>query len=523
MTALVGLDFGTGGAKSCIMGTDGQVLAYAYQEYQLIHEQPGWSEHDATQYWPIASALIRQVLDKSGIHRGDVSGIAVSCALPSLVVIGAEGQVLCPAINLLDRRAREEVQLAERLVGSDRMQSLSGNRVEDHPSIVNLMWMQRYRTHLFRRIRAALTIDGYIAFRLSGAVTVNRSAGAFYGVAYDICDGAFDHSILDMVEIPVGLLPQVVDCRAIIGSVTREAANETGLQEGTPVVGGQVDCNAGWIAAGAVEPGDIQLNLGTCGVLGVVHSRPDFISSESGKQMVNIPYTTDPQSTYSAVATTMTGGQALRYLRETFGYVEQQVGAMLGLSPYDLLTLQARDVPPGSDGLIVLPYLMGERTPIWDSSARGVIFGLSLHHTRGHIFRAFMEGVAYALNHSLSVLLMGGLDISWPLVLNEGGARSEVWRRIVTDVLGVPTVVPTSPLGAPVGDAILAGVAVGELEGFSVAKKWVRYGSTLEPDPWAHERYLQFYDIYRGIYDDTKARSSQLAEVVDHNSYKQRV
>lgn len=518
MTVLMGLDFGTGGAKACLMTPDGRVLSYAYREYQLIHERPGWSEHDATQYWPIAAALIRQVLDGSGVHRAEVAGIAVSCALPSLVVIGANGEVLCPAINLLDRRAREEAEIAEALVGADRMQTLSGNRVEDHPSIVNLMWMRRHRGDLFQRIRAAMTIDGYVAFRLTGNVTVNRSAAAFYGVAYDIQKGLFDRSVLDIVEVPAELLPEVVDCRAVIGPVTRDAAMKTGLQEGTPVAGGQVDCNAGWLAAGAIESGDVQLNLGTCGVLGVVHDRPEFMTSECGKRMVNIPYTTNPASTYSAVATTMTGGQALRYLRETFGQVELQMGKALGLNAYDLLTLQARDVPPGSDGLIVLPYLMGERTPIWDSSARGVIFGLSLHHTRGHVIRAFMEGVAYALNHSLSVLVEGGLDISWPLVMNEGGARSDVWRQIITDVLGVPTVTPTSPTGAPVGDAILAGVAVGEVEDFSVVKKWVRYGVTLEPDQWAHDRYLDFYDIYRCIYEDTKTRYRQLAAVVDRSS-----
>jgi len=501
VAVLLGLDFGTGGAKACIINFDGQVLAYSFEEYPLIHERPGWSEHDASRYWPVACSLIRRSLERAGVSAREVVGIALSSALPSLVVIDHDGMPLCPAINLLDRRARDEVEFVRTVVGTERVQALTANRLEDHPSIVNLLWMQRNRPETFASIASALTIDGYIAHRLTGVASVNRSAGVFYGVAYDIRCGRFDEAVLGALGLDARMLPPVFDCQAVVGETTKEAADATGLRPGIPVVGGQVDCNAGWIAGGAVVPGDIQLNLGTCGVLGIVHDQKDFLASASGEKMVNIPYTTAPDRVFSAVATTMTGGQALRYLRETFGHVEQRVGEMLGVNPYDLLTLQARDVPPGSEGLIVLPYLMGERTPIWNPSARGVVFGLSLHHGRGHIVRAFMEGVAYALYHSLSILLDAGLVTDWPLVLNEGGARSDVWRRIMTDVLGVPTVVAKSPVGAPLGDAILAGVALGYIESFEATKKWAQHSEVLMPDNAVHERYLEFYALYRKLYE----------------------
>jgi sugar (pentulose or hexulose) kinase len=514
MSVLLGIDFGTGGAKAALLSADGEVVAYAYQEYPLIHERPGWSEHDALRYWPIAADLIACVLRQGGVNGSQVAAVGASCALPSLVTVDGSGAVVGPAINLLDRRARTEAGEVVVQLGAERLADVTANRIEDHPSIVNLLWLRRHRPDVWERIRWALTIDGYTAFRLTGAATVNRSAAAFYGVAFDIRRGIWDKQILDELDLPVGLLPEVVDCRSVIGGVTAQAAEDTGLREGTPVVGGQVDCNAGWIAGGAVEPGDAQLNLGTCGVLGVVHDREGFLGSPSGRLMVNIPYTTDPERVYSAVATTMTGGQALRYLRETFGYVEAQVGSLLGVDPYDLLTLQARDVPPGSAGLVVLPYLMGERTPIWDPAARGVVFGLSLHHTRGHIFRAFMEGVSYALAHSFEQLVAGGLQVNFPLVLNEGGARSEVWRRIITDVLGVPTAVLTTRAGAPVGDAVLAGVATGVLEDFSVTKQWARCSAVLEPDPGTHRRYQEFYGLYRQLYEDLQRRFEDLEQLV---------
>lgn len=513
MALLVGLDLGTGGAKACLLAPNGEVVSYAYEEFTLWHRRPGWSEHDASCYWPVACNLIARVLTEGGASGEDVSGVGVSSALPSLVLVGSDGEPIAPGINLMDRRAQEEVHQIRNLVGEERVQTLTANRLEDHPALVNLLWHRNHRPELLDQAVAALTIDGYITYRLTGRPTLNRSAGAFYGVAYDIRKGVFDNDILDLLQIPPKLLPDVVEPVDVVGQVTSPAAIECGLPTGTPVAGGQVDCNAGWLAGGATSPGDIHLNLGTSGVLGVVHDQDEFLSTPAGTAMVNIPFTADPQSIYTAVAATMTGGQGLRYLRDTLGRVEAQTSQMLGVNSYDLLTLQARDIPAGSEGLVVLPYLMGERTPIWNGSARGVIFGLSLHHSRGHLVRAFLESVGYALYQALQVLLDGGLEPNWPLVMNEGGARSPVWRRIITDIFGVPTTVLESAAGAPIGDAILAGIAVGEFDDFSVARRWVRYSDVMTPDPANHAHYLNYYQIFRDLYTDVADRFDALAHL----------
>lgn len=519
MGMLLGVDFGTGGGKACVLDPDGEVRGYAFEEYPIRNEHPGWSEHDAPGYWAVARSVVRKALLEAAVPGSEITGVALSSALPSLVIVGDDGEPLAPGINLMDRRARAEVELVKAIIGDDVVQSVCANRLEDHPSIVNLLWFKRNRPQVFKAIHKALTIDGYIAYRLTGEPSVNRSAGVFYGVAYDIRAGAFRKELLDAVEIDEQILPKVVGCRDIVGVVTRPAAEDMGLAAGTPVFGGQVDCNAGWLAGGAVLPGDVHLNLGTCGVLGVIHDDEPFLGSETASYMVNIPYTTSPDKLFTAVAVTLTGGQVLRYLREKFGSLEEQAGKLLGVNAYDLLTLQARDVPPGSEGLVVLPYLMGERTPIWDASARGVLFGLSLHHGRGHVYRAFMEGVAYALRHSLTKLLEAHLKVSWPLVLNEGGAKSDVWRKIMTDVLGVPTVVLKSRSGAAIGDAILAGVAVGEFDDFSVARELATYSEPLLPDEETHERYTAYYELYRALYvhlvDDFKVLG-RLAEGTRH-------
>ena len=265
---------------------------------------------------------------------------------------------------------------------------------------------------------------------------------------------------------------------------------------GIPVAAGQVDCNAGWSGAGAVFPGDIQMNLGTCGNFGIVHDKPVFQDT-----MIAFPYTTDSENTFITVPTTTTGGQLIRYLRDNLWQAERDAAAAgSGVDPYDLINQEAENVSPGSEGLVILPYLMGERTPLWDVDARGVFFGLSLNHGRGHIARAAMESVAYALYDSWTILSSSGLEINKPIILNEGGAKSDLWREIITDVFGVQTAMVESRAGAPYGDAILAGVATGIFPDYSVARKNARYVNYREPNMDNHALYQEYFKIYKSLY-----------------------
>jgi len=494
---LLGLDFGTGGAKICALSAGGDILHQDYEEYPQYHDRPGYSEHDPARYWEASERLIAGAVGAVG---GDVAAIAVSCALPSLVMVGADGEPIGRAINLLDRRASREVQEVTDRIGAERLQELTGNRIEDYPALVSMLWLARHESDAFATAAKGLTIDGFVAMRLTGRPTLNRSGAAFFGVAYDIRRCRFDETVLGELEIPADKLPELVDCDEVIGTVAADVAARLGVPPECAVVGGQVDCNAAWIGGGAVAPGDFQLNLGTCGVIGIVHDRPEFLSTPAGRQVVNIPYTTDVRRVYSAVAVTMTGGQVLRYLRDVIGAQERADAESLGVDAYDLLTRQAGDVPPGSDGLLALPYFMGERVPLWDSTARAAYVGLSLHHGRGHLIRAMMEGVAYALRWALDVLREGQLRVREPLVLNEGGARSAVWRRILTDVLEVRTTTLSRGGGAALGDAVLAGVAVGALPGFEAARELCETGDVLEPEPGAVAAYRQGLGVFQETY-----------------------
>lgn len=508
---LLGLDHGTGGVKGCIIDEAANVLGYAYREYPIYSNAPGWSEHDPNTYWTAACEVIQECISAAGIRPEEIKGIANSSALPSLVMVDRKHNPIELAYNLMDRRATEQVQWLREHIGEERLFQVSRNRLEDHPLLVNLMWERQNRPDSFARIYKALTIDGYIRLKLTGRATANFSSGAFFGVAYDLKRNCFDERLMQEIGLDPEILPDFFSCEEIVGQTLPDAARAAGLVPGIPVAAGSVDCNAGWMGGGAVRAGDIQINLGTCGVIGVIHEDPELIVDT----MINCSYVTDSRKVFATVAATTCGGQSLRYLRDNFSQLEVATEKTVpGFSAYESMEKQAEPVPIGCDGLVVLPYLMGERTPLWDVNARGVVFGMSLHHTKAHLVRATMEGVAFALYDSFQIIEKRSSKVNFPIVLNEGGARNRLWRRIITDVFNVPTVFVRSRIGAPMGDAILAGVAVGVFKDFSIARANAEYVDPMEPVPESHERYMEYYCLFGDLYRDLKRDFEQLARIL---------
>jgi len=505
---VLGIDYGTGGGKVALVDASAEVRGYAFQEYPIYTDHIGWSEHDPQGYWDLACTLIPKVLEQAGATADQIKAVAISSAMPSLVMVDKNGEPVARAYNLMDRRATEEVEWVRSLLGDDQIFAISKNRLDDHPIIINLLWEKRNRPEVFKRIYKALTIDGFITAKLTGQFTGHYSGAAFYGVAYNLLEQRFDLKILEQIGISPALFPDLYRCEQIVGKVTPQAAQACTLVAGTPVCAGQVDCNAAWSGAGAIEPGDIQMNLGTCGNFGIIHDTPIFHDS-----MIAFNYTTDSEKTFITVPTTTTGGHLIRYIRDNFYIKEKELDNVHGTNTYDLINQEAEIVPPGSEGLVILPYMMGERTPIWDVYARGVIFGLSLHHTRGHIARAMMESVAYALYDSFKIIKETGIEIHPPIVLNEGGAKSKLWRKIITDVFDCPTVMVESRVGAPYGDALLAGISIGMFKDFSIAKERAVYVNPMEPDSNRHALYMDYFKLYKELYSHVKQDFRTLAEL----------
>lgn len=492
MRYLLGVDFGTGGSKACLTDSELNQLAYSYQEYPILTEKLDYSEHDPALYWQSFCKNVQACIHQANVDPRDIEAIAISAAMPSMVVTDRNGNALGRAFNMMDRRAKEEAaQIIERY-GMEQYFKITSNRLEDHPSIVNLLWIRAHEPERYARIAHVHSIDGYIAYLLTGVHNVNASNAMFFG-GYRIAEGRFDEAFLSDLGLNPDIFPPVRNCTEIIGVVSERVAAEVGLAPGTKVLSGQTDCNASWLGAGATKPGDIQMNLGTCGNMGVILDQPNFLPT-----MINWAYTIP--GTYITVPTTQTGGVLMRYLRDNFSQLERATESLTGVDAYDLLNREAESVPPGSDGLVVLPYLMGERTPIWDAHAKGTIFGLSLRHGKRHLVRAMMESVAYALYHNFETLYGHVGRLHYPIVLNEGGAKSVLWRRIITDVFNIPTVLVKRRAGAPFGDCLLAGVGSGLIESFDFVRAKTEYIHPMEPDANAHEIYMEYFQIYKNLY-----------------------
>jgi xylulokinase len=288
--------------------------------------------------------------------------------------------------------------------------------------------------------------------------------------------------------------------------VTKQAAADTGLAPGTPVIVGTCDASAETLSAGAALPGDAAMTLGSTFNL--------YVNMEEVKATPNLafsPYAVP--GLYVLVAGTATAASLTRWFRDNFGHVEMETERLLGLSAYQLLSAEAAQIPPGSEGLLTLPYFAGERTPLWDSQARGLILGLTLSHTRAHVYRSLLEGIAHSVRHNIDVMAELGVDIK-RCAASGGGTRNLLWMQIICDVTGIPIELPVAHHGSPYGCAYLAGYGAGLFSDFDVLRnKWVRIERRLEPNSTLKPRYDQYHEVYRRAYEHTVEDMHALARL----------
>lgn len=513
---LVGCDVGTGGTKAVVMAADGTVLGTHFIEYPLIttkgpdEKYPGAkAEHDPDWYWNAVADTIKVSIEQSKVNPKDIKGVSISALSPACILVDKDLQPLQNAHIWMDRRATAECDWLKQNIGEERVFKLSANPVDPYYATTKLMWEKNNRPDLYKKTYKFQTAADYPCMKLTGKAVTDYSNASLIGIAFDVVNRKWDTGLIEEIGLDPGKFPDAYPCDEVIGEVTKEAAKRTGLAAGTPVVAGTVDCNAAWVAGGAVDAGDTSLVMGTAGVLGVVHEEPTFT-----KDMIMIVHTADSRTKYTTLAALVSCGALIRYFRDNFGQLEMTAEQMTGRDAYVMLNDEARDVPPGSNGLIVLPYFMGERTPIWDTHARGVLFGLSLDHGRGHLVRALMEGAGYGLLHNFELMRAGGVKMKFPMILSEGGANSPMWRQIIADILNVECAFARSSKGAPVGNAVAAGVGVGIYKDYNVVKDWVELGEHSVPNPENTARYRKLYEIYRDLYPALKEHYVKLAEAL---------
>jgi xylulokinase len=515
---LAGCDVGTGGTKAVVMDLDGKVLGDHFIEYPLITTKEPWekypgmkAEHDPLMYWDAVATCFREAIKQSRVDPKHIGSVSISALSPACILVDSDLKPLANAHIWMDRRATEQCAWLREQIGEERIFELSANPIDPYYAMSKLMWERDNRPELYKKTYKMQTAADFPAMMLTGEAVTDYSNASLIGIGFDVRRRKWDAKLVEEIGLDFDKLPKPYPCDRVIGEVTRRAAAETGLAQGTAVVAGTVDCNAAWVAGGAVANGDTSLVLGTAGVLGIVHEADKFT-----RHMIMIVHTADSEKKHTTLAALVAGGASMRYFRDVFGSLELKEQQLDGIDAYDKLNSMAEESPVGAKGLIYLPYLSGERTPIWDTSARGVFFGFGMDHGKGDFIRGMMEGVGYGLYHNFELMKRSKIKINRPIILSEGGAKSRLWRQIIADTLNEPCLWRRESKGAPVGNAIAAGVGIGVYKDYSITREWNNAASEediSEPIPENHKIYMQYYSIYRELYENNINLFSDLAGI----------
>ncbi len=492
---LIGIDVGTSGTKSVLFDTVGNAVASATVEYPMQQPQNGWAEQDPADWWDAAVRTLRELTKKA--VDGKIVGIGLSGQMHSLVMLDERNDVIRPSILWCDGRTVEECAEIEQTVGRERLIAITANPALPGFTASKLMWVKKHEPENYAACRHILLAKDYIRFRLTGeyATEVSDASGM---QLLNVTERRWSKELCDLLEIPTAWLPKVHESPEVSGYITQEIADLTGLPVGIPVAGGGGDNASAAIGTGVCRAGRAFTTVGTSGVV-FAHTEKPLIDP---KGRIHTFCAAVPGE-WHVMGVTQAAGLSLNWFRNNFA---------TDIS-YRELDEKSAEIPLGSEKLLYLPYLMGERTPVLDSNARGVFFGLSAMHTKYHLARAVMEGVSYSLRDCLEVFSETGVTVD-QMMLCGGGAKSRFWGQMISDVYGLPIVTPESNEGAALGAAILGGCAAGVYssvqEGCDAA---VRAGNTISPDSASHEKYLDFYKIYQGLYPALKSSFAKLASI----------
>ena len=504
MDALLGIDLGTTGVKAALFDAEnGRVLSSAFVDYPLYHPHPGWAEQNPADWWQATLTAIRVCLAE-GVQRGvqpDVRGVGLSGQMHGVVLLDEQGQVLRSCIIWADQRSEAECRWMTERVGAARLIELVSNPALTGFSAPKLLWIRDNEPEIFARARKMLLPKDYIRYLLTGtmAMEISDAAGT---CLLDVRHGIWSQEVLAAIEVDPSLLPPVVAADAVCGTITADVARLTGLQVGTPVAGGGADNACGAVGNGVVQAGLALVSIGTSGVV-LAHADSPQVDTSGPVPRVHTFNAAVPHAWY-LMGVTQGAGLSLRWVRDNIGLAERALERWSGVDAYDLLTREAGFAPAGSDGLIFLPYLQGERTPHLDAYARGGWIGLTASHNRHHLMRAVLEGVAFSLKDCFGIIQEQGLSLE-QVRATGGGAKSPVWRQIIADILGVELVTTNASEGPAFGAALLAGVASGVYPSVQEAcAATVHVVERIEPNPATEAVYISAYETYRALYPALK-------------------
>ena len=493
--SVLGIDIGTGGTRALVMDDEGRIISSATEEHApFASPKIGWAEQHPEDWWRACGRAVRQALAKANLQGDDIACVGFSGQMHGAVMLDERDEVVRPALIWCDVRTQKQCDDLTAKVGAERLIQLTCNPALANFTVTKFLWVRENEPELWRRVRSVMLPKDYVRFRLTGERATDM-ADASGTLLLDVAHRRWSSEMLQAAEMDVRWLPGLFESPDVCAQVSAAGANATGLKPGTPVVAGAGDQAAGATGMGIVAAGAVSATIGTSGVVFAATDRPALDPKGRLHTFCHaIP------GRWHVMGVTQAAGLSLRWFRDQFGTESKD-----GRDPYEALTDAAATVLPGCDGLLWTPYLMGERTPHLDGSARAALVGLSASHTRAHVVRAILEGVAFSLRDTFTIFEEMKVPVQ-SIRLGGGGARSKLWRQIQADIYGHEIEIVEAEEGAAYGAAILAAVGVKIWPSVDAAcEKTVRVKERLAARADVVSIMNHSYAAYRRVYAATKA------------------
>jgi xylulokinase len=495
MKYLIGIDLGTTSLKVSLFALDGQRIGSSSKEYPILVPEPGYAEQDPREWWQALVACCADLGHQFPQEFSQAAGIGICGQMHTQVYLDDQNRLLRPAITWMDQRTREIVERFNEQPGvKDLINRSTANAASTTYSALHIRWVKENQPEIWKQVRSILIAKDYLKFLLTGVKAIDY-AEASGTLLFDVINETWSQEMFDLFEIPREFLPEVSASDQIIGNVTPEAARQTGLPAGIPVVNGSSDNSASALGAGMVSPGQVTMIIGTAGVITVCSDHPLV---DEKNQTLCWHYCLPNR--WATLGITQTAGESLQWFKNAFDHDSASDTSSDIFNQYNELI---REVPAGSKGLIFLPYLNGERTPHWDPNARGVFFGVNLETTKAHFIKAIMEGVSFALRHNIETVENLGIQIN-ELRAVGGGLKSPIWLETLARITRKPVATVTVSDTANLGNILLCAKALGLIDSYEDAvNRMVATGKTVSY-PEGLPVYEQQYQIYKQLYQDLR-------------------
>ena len=509
MSYLLGIDIGTSATKSVLFNKDGKTIASASYEYPLYQPHPGWAEQDPADWWDAVCFTCKKILNDSKIDSQSIKGIGISGQMHGLVMLDEKDQLLGRSIIWCDQRTQEQAEYLEDKIGRDRLISITANPAITGFTASKILWVKQNKPELYSKVRKIMLPKDYILYMLTGEFSADVSDGSGMQLM-DIKNRKFSKELLEKLEIDISLLGYMHESAEPAGKVTKEAAKLTSLNEGTIVAAGGGDQACGAVGNGIVKEGIISSTIGTSGE---VFAHTDKLHIDKFGRIHTLCHAVP--GCYHVMGVTQAAGLSLKWFRDSFCKEEMDLAKIKGVDPYVIMDEMAEQTSIGANGLIFLPYLMGERSPHLDPFCSGVFFGITASHNKAHFIRAILEGVVYSLRDSISILREDmGIDVSQVRV-SGGGAKSPFWKSMQADIFESNIAVVDNTEGPALGAAILGGVACGLYKSVTAACEHVITTKNMQKFNENNAiEYNKYYFIYKALYPILKGEFKKLRKLL---------